>query len=545
MTHRRYQHLRRALKGAKNPRIRAAVAHSLLTNPTTLAQALAAAASKKGSHVAGPDGVLIHELTAEEREVLLESLGIELRQHYKAGDFNVVPKNSDARPRQVCVFNARDRVVQRALATVLGVLMGPPSAANFSATASGRPAAILELAAVLAQYNTLDVLVLRTDIQRCFDSTRIDMVMRAVARHVGHGRFTGILRSVLKAFSPNGIGIAQGSPLSPVLLDCILRDCDDFFAWRQTVWYARYVDDFVAVVECSRERADGLLAELTAKIGRGGYKLNAAKTKVVRPEEGFEYLGVHIRRTDRGVTLQPCTEAVRRLDARLANQTREEALQATARWADSFAVLGAECHEAAAEMAAQSLANRNIPYGNDTKEHAHRQRIGTGTTRTTSPARASGLRSSVGAPVFEKQLDLASATNMALGEIHDEVRALRTYWGARLNELQVQIAACRLDRRRMRGVLVDFPRGEADRVLARTPAHLLTLKAEHAAKEQARKANEQIAALDVATEQLELEMRARAQRHGVDAAAGRLRQLRFPKRPRAPNNRFNRRWPQK
>jgi len=58
----------------------------------------------------------------------------------------------------------------------------------------------------------------------------------------------------------------------------------------------RHADDFVLMVSGERRHAEALRAEVTAVLAPMGLRLAPEKTRVVHIDEGFDFLGHHIRR---------------------------------------------------------------------------------------------------------------------------------------------------------------------------------------------------------------------------------------------------------
>ena len=133
--------------------------------------------------------------------------------------------------------------------------------------------------------------------------------------------------ALVKAFLKSGVltelgereetrtGTPQGGILSPLLANIALSALDDHFdqIWRQemgTQWQRRkrrrrgqgnyqlirYADDFVLMVSGERHHAEALREEVTAALAPMGLRLAPEKTRVVHIDEGFDFLGFHIRR---------------------------------------------------------------------------------------------------------------------------------------------------------------------------------------------------------------------------------------------------------
>ena len=58
----------------------------------------------------------------------------------------------------------------------------------------------------------------------------------------------------------------------------------------------RYADDFVIMVSGDRHHAEALREEVAAVLAPLGLRLAPEKTRVVHIDEGFDFLGFHIRR---------------------------------------------------------------------------------------------------------------------------------------------------------------------------------------------------------------------------------------------------------
>jgi len=84
-------------------------------------------------------------------------------------------------------------------------------------------------------------------------------------------------------------GIAQGSPLSPLLANLYLDHLDEA-AIDENLRLVRYADDFLILCR-SRERADTAL-ELTREVlGRLQLSLHPVKTRITHFDSGFKFLG--------------------------------------------------------------------------------------------------------------------------------------------------------------------------------------------------------------------------------------------------------------
>src|SRR6266702_6575115 len=172
---------------------------------------------------------------------------------------------------------------------------------------------------------------------------------------------------LVKAFLKSGVltelggreethtGTPQGGILSPLLANIALSALDDHFdrQWHQEMgteyqrakrkrngqgkWrLCRYADDFVLLVSGDRGHAEALREEVTAVLAPLGLRLAPEKTSVVHIDEGFVFLGQHIRRQrKRGtskyyVYTKPSRKAVQaikdKVNAKTYRSTRHQGL---------------------------------------------------------------------------------------------------------------------------------------------------------------------------------------------------------------------------
>ena len=100
--------------------------------------------------------------------------------------------------------------------------------------------------------------------------------------------------------------------ISPLLANIALSALDEHFArqWEPVRWrrkkrtasglgnwrLVRYADDFVIMVSGTRQQAEALREEAAAALAPLGLRLAEEKTRIVRIDEGFDFLGFTIRR---------------------------------------------------------------------------------------------------------------------------------------------------------------------------------------------------------------------------------------------------------
>ncbi len=137
-----------------------------------------------------------------------------------------------------------------------------------------------------------------------------------------------------KGFTPTEGGTPQGGVISPCLLNVALHGLEEAAGVRrktsgvhagETVAGSpvaiRYADD-VTVLCHSQRQAEQVRARLAEWLAPRGLAFNEEKTRIVRLEDGFDFLGFNVRRYRRKLLIKPSKAAVTRLRERLAAETR-------------------------------------------------------------------------------------------------------------------------------------------------------------------------------------------------------------------------------
>ncbi|MEV4009847.1 group II intron reverse transcriptase/maturase [Nonomuraea angiospora] len=180
---------------------------------------------------------------------------------------------------------------------------------------------------------------LDADLAAAFDRIDHTRLLEAIASFPARD----MIRDWLKAgvfekgtgFSPTDEGTPQGGVISPCLMNVALHGLEEAagVSYRTDGCHAgetvagrpivvRYADDMIVLCH-SRQQAEQVKARLAQWLRPRGLIFNEDKTRIVHLTEGFEFLGVLIRRYPNGKTLTtPSPSAVRRLKLRLAAETR-------------------------------------------------------------------------------------------------------------------------------------------------------------------------------------------------------------------------------
>jgi RNA-directed DNA polymerase len=134
--------------------------------------------------------------------------------------------------------------------------------------------------------------------------------------------------------TPTGEGTPQGGVISPCLLNVVLHGMEDAagvcyqrsgtdaaHAAAGSPVLVRYADDLVALCH-SRHQAEQVKARLAAWLAPRGLAFNEDKTRIVTLDEGFDFLGVTVRRYHGKLLIKPSKAAVRRIRERLRTEMR-------------------------------------------------------------------------------------------------------------------------------------------------------------------------------------------------------------------------------
>ncbi len=162
------------------------------------------------------------------------------------------------------------------------------------------------------------------DIEKYFDTVSHDRLISILRERANDAKTLRLIRQFLRAGvmedgleSPSEEGVPQGGPLSPVLSNVYLDKLDKELESRG-LRYARYADDCNIFVR-SEKAADRVMKSITSWLERKlRLKVNAIKTKVVRPTKST-FLGFTFWKSKDGWKCRPAGDR----KMRLYEKTRE------------------------------------------------------------------------------------------------------------------------------------------------------------------------------------------------------------------------------
>jgi RNA-directed DNA polymerase len=180
--------------------------------------------------------------------------------------------------------------------------------------------------------------ILDADLAAAFDRIDHDHILNQIGTFPARGLVVKWLKSgVIEKgwFTPTEEGTPQGGVISPVLLNIALHGMEEAAGVRYRTFgvnadrvtpgspvLVRYADDLVAMCG-SREQAEQVKQRLAVWLAPRGLRINEDKTRIVFLEDGFDFLGFHIRRYRNGkLLIKPSKAAVQRFRARLTAEMR-------------------------------------------------------------------------------------------------------------------------------------------------------------------------------------------------------------------------------
>jgi RNA-directed DNA polymerase len=198
--------------------------------------------------------------------------------------------------------------------------------------------------AIAALFTTLKgkskrVWILDADLSAAFDRIDHDRLLAAIGSFPARDMIAGWLKAGVfeagKGFAPTMEGTPQGGVISPLLLNVALHGLEEAAGVRYQAAgnhagdtrpgcpvLVRYADDF-AVCCHTQGQAQQVKARLAEWLAPRGLVFNDGKTRIVHLTEGFDFLGVNVRRYRNGkLLIKPSPAAIERLRKRLAAEMR-------------------------------------------------------------------------------------------------------------------------------------------------------------------------------------------------------------------------------
>lgn len=255
----------------------------------------------------------------------------QLRKHrfVFAPQTGVAKQRSGKKPRPIVIAAVENRIVQRA---ILDVLQNQPPIREILSTPSsfggiGNRSVKDAIGYVNDTINSGAKYFVRSDIRDFFGHIPRDYVTKFLGGHFADDDFLTLFQKATETtlanlsnlgedaeyFPLGSEGVAQGSPLSPLIGNILLRNFDGTMNGRRIIC-VRYIDDFVLLGPCPsalRKAFENAQTEL-GRFGMSAYdpwikaeNTSRAKSGHGKVEDGFQFLGCHIKPG----LVQPCSSA--------------------------------------------------------------------------------------------------------------------------------------------------------------------------------------------------------------------------------------------
>ena len=231
-----------------------------------------------------------------------------------SGKYKLLPYQefqiNEPKERHITATRIRDRQVQRSICdTVVYDSITRSFVADNSACQKGRGTqyAIDRLKEHIRRYyrkNGAEGYYLKCDIHHFFESLDHNIIKAQLRKRITNEHYLNMLYDIIDSF-PGEKGIGLGSQVSQLLALMYLDEMDHIIKEKLHIkYYIRYMDDFI-LVDQSREKLAGALAELRKYLDTLGLSLNK-KTTLQKLSQGVIFLGWKFILTDTGkVILKP------------------------------------------------------------------------------------------------------------------------------------------------------------------------------------------------------------------------------------------------
>jgi RNA-directed DNA polymerase len=244
---------------------------------------------------AGVDGVTWQDYAADLENNLIDLHGRVHRGAYRPQPSRrvYVPK-PDGRQRPLAIAALEDKIVQRAVLTVLNAIYEEDFLGFSYGFRPGRGAHDALDALVVAIDSRKVNWILDADIRSFFDSIDQNWLIRFLEHRIGDKRIIRLIRKWLKAgvledgvVTTSELGTGQGAVISPLLANIYLFYVLDLWVerWRRRetkgcVIIVRYADDFIVGFEHESD-ARRFLDEMRERMGTFALTLHPEKTRLI------------------------------------------------------------------------------------------------------------------------------------------------------------------------------------------------------------------------------------------------------------------------
>jgi len=281
---------------------------------------------KRNKGAGGIDGMQVDELLPYLREN-----GKELTQAILGGKYRPKPvrrveiPKENGKTRKLGIPTVVDRIIQQAICQVLT----PIFEKQFSENSFGfRPKKGAHDALKRCQTNITEGYryVVDMDLEKYFDTVNQSKLIQILSETIKDGRVISLIHKFLKAgimiggvFEDSPEGVPQGGPLSPLLGNIVLNECDQELESRGHR-FVRYADDMMIFCK-SKKAAQRTLEHILPYIERKLFlRVNREKTQVAKVKQ-VKYLGYSFYVYKGEGRLRVHTKSIRKLKDKIREVT--------------------------------------------------------------------------------------------------------------------------------------------------------------------------------------------------------------------------------
>jgi group II intron reverse transcriptase/maturase len=242
----------------------------------------------------------VDRLTWEDYEADLERRLQDLHDRVHRGAYRALPSRRvyipkpDGRQRPLAVAALEDKIVQRAVVTVLNAIYEEDFLGISYGFRPGRGTHDALDALCVGIHGKKVSFILDADIRSFFDEIDQEWLIRFLEHRIGDRRIIRLIRKWLKAgvledgvVSSSEKGTGQGSVISPLLANVYLHYALDLWAvrWRRReatgdMVIVRYADDFIVGFQHEND-ARRFLEEMRERLGKFALSLHPEKTRLI------------------------------------------------------------------------------------------------------------------------------------------------------------------------------------------------------------------------------------------------------------------------
>lgn len=342
-----------ALEAKERPNERIECLYPIICKEEWIKQALWNVLQNTGAKTEGIDGkvkttyydIATKTPTSEGKELVVE-ICRELKElTYKPQPVKriYIPK-ANGKMRPIGIPTIKDRVVQETIRMVIE----PIFESDFLGCSYGFRPNRNTMDAISVCYRMMNILlkyywVIEGDIKGCFDNIDHTILMKLIRKRIADRKITDTIYKCLKAgyqeedgkiYKPD-VGTPQGGIISPLLANIFLHEFDKWWEenyyldhYRRSIrrkkgqanfYLIRYADDFIILSNGTKEATNEMKEKVAKLLEEMKLELSVEKTKVTHANDGFDFLGFHIRKFKgvKAVLIRPTEASIQKLKEKI------------------------------------------------------------------------------------------------------------------------------------------------------------------------------------------------------------------------------------